>query len=47
MLFAYLYPNANGVAQVTYLDARKKTAGAVPVSECFTALAGRPASPTS
>jgi hypothetical protein len=45
VLFAYLYPNAKGVAQVTFLDARRKTAGAVPVAACFAELAG--ANPTS
>jgi hypothetical protein len=39
VLFAYLYPNAKGVLEVSYLDARRKTAGAMPVPDCLTALA--------
>jgi len=45
VLFAYLYPNAKGVPQVSYLDARKTTSGAMPVPACLAALSG--AAPTS
>ena len=45
VLFAYLYPNAKGVPEVSYLDARKKTSGAMPVPDCLAALSG--AAPTS
>ena len=47
VLFAYLYPNAKGALEVTYLDARRKTSGGMPVADCLTALAGRSQSPTS
>jgi hypothetical protein len=48
VLFAYLYPNPKGALQVSYLDARRKTAGGLPVSDCLTALAtDRGGSPTS
>jgi len=48
VLFAYLYPNAKGVPAVSYLDARRKTAGAIPVADCLTALASdRAGNPTS
>ena len=47
VLFAYLYPNAKGALQVSYLDARRKTSGAMPVPDCLTALAGGDGRPTS
>jgi hypothetical protein len=45
-LLAYLYPNAKGEAEVSYVDARAKSSGAVPVADCLAALAGdgKPAS---
>jgi hypothetical protein len=45
VLLAYLYPNAKGVPQVSYLDARRKTSGAMPVPDCLALLSG--AAPTS
>ncbi len=48
VLFAYLYPNAKGALEVSYLDARRKTAGGMPVPDCLTSLAGEGAArPTS
>ena len=39
VLLAYLYPNAKGEPQVSYVDARSKSAGAVPVADCLAQLA--------
>lgn len=39
VLFAYLYPDGRGVPAVSYLDARSKNSGAVPVPDCLQALA--------
>jgi len=35
VVFLYLYDNAAGAPQVTYLDARGKSDGAVPVGPCL------------
>jgi hypothetical protein len=45
-LLAYLYPNAKGEAEVSYVDARAKSSGAIPVADCLAALSrdGRTAS---
>ena len=38
-LLAYLYPNPGGEFEVSYLDARAKSSGAMPVADCLALLA--------
>jgi hypothetical protein len=47
VLLAYLYPNAKGEPEVSYLDARAKSAGSVPVADCLAQLARDGHAPTS